>query len=497
MLITNKTIKEIEQMPSTVKVKIKTIIEDSHQKRMDQLIQLSNCKGDDARHQVAIFYHLNDFLKKSDNADFFKGKTRWPILYKYAPTQSLMSHDNANKYLISERVKDLSVLAVDRPRSTDYAPITEISTQLHKLPNDSRIHVMKALLEQFSLFMDHDDLASVSRLIEVVDHMMDLDVDANGSSLISNLQTFVSKVLSQPSMAIDEPQKQALLRIMMACDFPGNGDSSFSTFAHQIERLVGLDHMLNFVSLKTSETRQSHPFLELLKRRLNLAIAQTDGRIAENAFELGVIGSEQSSAIWNELKAYGVLDDAGCILSKFEDITSNVNDALLNGSNKEHSTHVIKTLQQATLPDELQVIKQSRSMSVVEFLSAPNAIDWLTTLHKSPGDFNAFCEKVIIDGTSQVKTQINHLVSSFNDQRDHVAMMHDFLYQLQSHHKTKAFSLAEAIKPQFESWSFFNHFKMVNGKKELTNLQKLVVQQLGQAHFRSLMGADDPLATRF
>ena len=237
--------------------------------------------------------------------------------------------------------------------------------------------------------------------------------------------------------------------------------------------------------------------MELLKRRLNLAIAQTDGRIAENAFELGGIDSEQSIAIWNELKAYGVLDDAGCILSKFEDITSNVNDALLTGSNKMHSTHVIKTLQQATLPDELQVIKQSRSMSVVEFLSAPNAIDWLTTLHKSPGDFNAFCEKVIIDGTSQVKTQINHLVSSFNDQRDDVAMMHDFLYQLQSHHKTKAFSLAEAIKPQFESWSFFNHFKMVNGKKKLTNLQMLVVQQLGQAHFRSLMGADDPLATRF
>ena len=148
--------------------------------------------------------------------------------------QLLMSYDNANKYLISERVKDLSVLAVDRPRSTDYAPITEISTQLHKLPNDSRIHVMKALLEQFPLFMDHDDLASVSRLIEVVDHMVDHDVDADGNHLIflvgSNLQTFVSKVLSQPSMAIDEPQKQALLRIMMACDFPVNRDSS-STFA--------------------------------------------------------------------------------------------------------------------------------------------------------------------------------------------------------------------------------------------------------------------------
>ena len=51
------------------------------------------------------------------------------------------------------------------------------------------------------------------------------------------------------------------------------------------------------LSLKTSEPDRSIPF-GALKQRLNLAIAQTDGRIAENAFELGGIDSEQSIAIW-------------------------------------------------------------------------------------------------------------------------------------------------------------------------------------------------------
>ena len=248
-------------------------------------------------HRVQFHYEMSlvfdkipfDLLQKivTDTADDSVKKELLSLMQQYAPQRmdtlerkekgSLLFADEIQARKTENHVKEMVANALLRFRnSKEYSPVSELVAHISALPiRDSiRLNVFNRMLDQFSAFASDGNLASISRMLDVVEGILRHDSKLRDDSKDEvNLPNFLKKVLDS-NVTLDNAQKDALLHLLSFSNENKNKSdiTNYSKYFALIEAKVGPHKISEFLNNVHSKSRQEDSFLNNLKKRLDLYI---------------------------------------------------------------------------------------------------------------------------------------------------------------------------------------------------------------------------------
>ena len=182
-------------------------------------------------------------------------------------TQSPIA-DDFQKRRIQERVQSFVKDSVLRHNSSTYRPLSELVTQYSLFPDQMKGTVLSGVVDQFTSFCKSDQLASVSRMLDVVTVLfkqydeLNSDDEKTKEEIKQTVFGFLNQVVKS-NVELTTQQKETLLDLLHQTDVK----RSFTTF-FQLEDMVGLPAMQRFLNRAHLQTRQSTSFLMGIRARL-------------------------------------------------------------------------------------------------------------------------------------------------------------------------------------------------------------------------------------
>ncbi|MEC8678092.1 MAG: hypothetical protein VXX85_04485, partial [Candidatus Margulisiibacteriota bacterium] len=307
-------------------------------KSLNSLIEHDQLMGGD--HTILIHSELKQFLLSTDVCEAVKKiksdkdegvielqKSFMALYSQYAPQKmhqeftigndSSVWRSDSLKRRAMERVQSLVSDSVLRHNSPNYRPVSELLTQFSLVPDSSKETVLSGIVDQFTSLCDNNQLASVTRMFDVVnalyneyDQFSDLSEKAEIKKSVS---AFLDKVVDS-NVELSTQQQRDLLSLLNRTDV----NQSFAKF-FQLEELVGVLPMQQFLNSVHYETRQSTSFIMGVRARLTRhGIDEASIELTGNEPIFSDFSNLKVQDILTQLQSKGVLDNHGKRLKRLQ-----------------------------------------------------------------------------------------------------------------------------------------------------------------------------------
>ncbi|MEK9727299.1 MAG: hypothetical protein VW397_04230 [Candidatus Margulisiibacteriota bacterium] len=233
-----------------------------------------------SKHRDRFFSHIKD---NPGDLDLLKNVMN--LYQTYSPKDLIWMQEHADgsdypdtikayvkKYQITQRVNALVADSILREKF-HYRPVSEISTQFSMIPERYQLDVYTSILDQFNLFASQDQLASISRMLDVVYGLVPYILQNSDSSTKDNYQSCTLKFLKQvvtSGIELNAPQKQGLIFLIHSMETSKEKFLDFNRLEHQ----VGIDVIIKYYfNEEKMYQRINSDFLKGLKSRIDLSLA--------------------------------------------------------------------------------------------------------------------------------------------------------------------------------------------------------------------------------